>query len=122
MTATLTSKGVSAHVRKTLGKLAGTGGTLRFGDGTEITLPAGLGFAVRAAKHSVGITIEDRGYVDQVTGGDRERIGEFKAESEAIVAEVDKIRALYNPPLPGATKWGLIIVSATPGTVTRVSN
>jgi hypothetical protein len=111
-TTAITSKQVSASVRKTLGKLADRGGTLKYDDGTEITLPAGLGFAIRAAMHGVGITIEDRGYVDRVTGGDREKITEFSAERDAIVAEVDKIRTAYQPPLGGTTKWGAIIISA----------
>jgi len=119
---TVTYKAVAANVRESLGGFLDRngyrtmGGTMRFstpqGDSTEMSLPSGLGFTIRATKAGVNITIEDRGWVDGVTGGDRGKISERQQEMAAIVAEVDKFRSLYPTPLPGKTGWGMIIIGA----------
>lgn len=113
-----TAKQVAADIRKTLDLLAKSG-HIRFTNGTEIKVPTGLGFSVRATKSGVNITIEDSGWADRVTGGDREKISEHKQQAKDIQAEVDKIRGMYTPELPGETKWGLIVISARPTTISR---
>jgi hypothetical protein len=117
-TSMATAKQAAADIRKTLGMLANSG-HIRFSSGTEIKVPAGLGFSVRATRTGVNITIEDRGWVDNVTGGDREEIDGHGQEQKEIKAEVDKIRGMYKPELPGETKWGTIIISARATTTSR---
>lgn len=54
-----------------------------------------------------------------------EFIGEWReAEGDTLIAKVDEIagRDKYGAPIGGETKFGICIISATPGTVTRVGN
>ena len=106
-------------MRKTLDMLARSG-HVHWGSGAEVRVPLGLGFNVRATKTGVNITIEDRGWVDRVTNGDRSKIGEHRHEETEIIAEVDKVRSImFSPPLPGETKWAPIIISVRAGNTSR---
>ena len=118
MTDKMTAKQAAARVRKSLDMLA-EHGRIRIdnhgnGDDSVIEVPRGLDFTVRATSKGVNITIEDRGWVDRVTGGDREKIIGLDKEADEIKAEVDKIRRLLFRDLPGETKWGVVVISAGP--------
>jgi hypothetical protein len=117
----MTTKQVAAKVREALDVAAAHNG-LRWADGREMILPSGLGFTVRATKTGVNIVIDDRGWVDEVTGGNREAITEWQREKEAIADQVDTIRDSYKPRLPGKTTWGPIFISARVTNVDHIGN
>ena len=121
MTETMTTKGAPASVRKTLGMLA-SHGRISNSKGDVIEIPSGLGFTVRATAKGVNITIEDRGWADRVTGGDRAKIADHRQQRDEIHAEVDKVRGMFSPALPGKTEWGLILISARATGVTHMSS
>lgn len=106
----LTTKQVSADLRKSLGILA-EHGILRYSSGAEIHVPAGLDFTVRATRTGVNITIEDRGWRESASASEADDADGWREEAARIRAEVDKIRGLYTPSLPGKTEWGPIFTT-----------
>jgi hypothetical protein len=85
---------------------------------TEVCLPTGLTYRVRATKSGVNVTIEDGypSYIGKATGGDRRKWS--KEYSQPVIEEVDKLRNLWEPALPGETKMGLVVIAAHATTVT----
>jgi hypothetical protein len=115
-----TTKQAAENLRKVLARAERAGGVRWPGIDYEFRVPSGVHFAVRATKTGVNITIEDRGYVDRVTGGNRRKLDEHRAEMNTIKEQTDELRGkLYDPPLPGTTKWGPIIISSRVTTVTH---
>jgi hypothetical protein len=117
----ITYKQAAAHLRKLLNGACGgwraPGGGITWSDGSKTRIPAGLGFAVRATKNGVNITIEDHGYIDAITGGDRAAWGPGRPEMNDIIELADEVRkkAFSGPDgklLPGTTGWGPVIISA----------
>jgi hypothetical protein len=112
----LTTKQVSADLRKSLGILA-EHGILRYSSGAEIHVPAGLDFTVRATRTGVNITIEDRGWRESASASEADDADGWREEAARIRAEVDKIRGLYTPSLPGKTEWVLPVIQDERGGV-----
>jgi hypothetical protein len=102
MTETMTTKQVAERVRKLLAQPG-----------------SGLRFSVRATRTGINITIHDDGYVNQVTGGDREKFSK-QEHGTPVIKRVDSVRQMFDPPLPGKTTWAPIIISARVTSVTRV--
>jgi hypothetical protein len=115
-----TAKEIATDLRKMFEKAER--GPLRWPDGYVFELPEGLHIAVRATRTGVNFTIENRGWVDRVTGGDRHKLKEHRAEQQAIKDKLDELRSKrFDPPLPGKTEWGMIVISAKATGVTHVS-
>lgn len=114
----MNAKQAAAYLREKLAKIQSYGGLTQAhlarpnGEELFVRLPSDVHFAVRATKSGVNITIEDRGYVDRVTGGDPSSFGDDDYD-KAVVAEVERVRNWFFNDLPGETKWGPIIISAT---------
>lgn len=80
-------------------------------------LPPNLRFEVRATRAGVNITIQDAGYVDEITNSRPELFG--KPQANLVKYEVDELRRLWPDSLPGTTKWGPIFSVKSTG-VTHV--
>jgi hypothetical protein len=109
MTGKLTAKQAAAHMRKHL-KAPGSVWTWTnpSGEKFELRVPAGVHLAVRATRSGVNVTIEDRGYVDAVTGGDRRA---WRPELGEPVVEMvrDYQRFIFGEEI-GEVKWGAIFI------------
>ena len=116
----MTLKQAADKVRKALPQNGEGPWRLSNADGWELVLPAGITYRVRATKNGVSIILEDHGFIDAITGGNRTALGdEHRDKMAVVVAAVDQLRGrMFSPPLPGETKWGVIILSARPTTVT----
>src|SRR6266853_1158523 len=98
---------VAADLRKHIAN--GQGKTMNWalenGSDFSVTLEPDIDYRVRATKNGVSITLDECGYVDRVTGGDRASIK--GKDHQHVIAEVDKLRMLYQDdkgsPLPGET-------------------
>jgi len=123
---TMTAKQAAAQLRGWLNRAqtaADQGGHLQSskptGEQFTTALPAGLRFAVRATRSGVNVTIEDGGYVDRVTNGDRRAFG--AEHKQPVVDEVERIRAwTFDGQLPGKTEWAPVLISATLAGATRI--
>jgi hypothetical protein len=108
-----TPKQAAARLRKTI-TMAQNGGVGLRVDGVErfrVDLPSDLQFKVRATTTGVNVSVDDAGYVNRVTEDNPDNFGgQFR---DPIIREVDKLRGAWTPPLPGETKWGLIVIVGT---------
>jgi hypothetical protein len=114
----LTAKQAADKVRKSLPQRGEGPWRISNDNGLDVTLPAGIIYRVRATKNGVNITLEDYGFINRITGGNRHALDEHRDEMAVVVAAADQVRRMFEPPLPGETKWGVIVLSAEPTTVT----
>jgi hypothetical protein len=123
MTTSLTTKQAAAKIRGHLNNATG-GWRFRLPDGEEYTLrvPAGLKFNVRATRDGVNVSIEDRGYIDDVTGGDRHSI-DRQGHLRPIVELVEEYEQRIWGRKLGKVEWADILISAeVVGPIRRVSS
>lgn len=114
----ITMKQAADKVRKALPKSGEGPWRISNDNGLDVTLPAGIVYRVRATKNGVSIILEDYGFINRITGGDRHALDEHRDEMAVVVAAADQVRGMFDPPLPGETKWGVIIIDAHATTVT----
>jgi hypothetical protein len=114
----MTTKQVAAKVRKHLemardGADRGEVTTFSFESESDymLRLPKGLRFYVRATKAGVNISIADQGYVDAVTGGDRESWS--RKLGEPVVEMLKEYEQRVWGTQLGSVEWGDILISVT---------
>ncbi len=114
----VTAKKAAAMVRKHLAAAIKGSVTWPMANGESYKLTfgpdCGLRFAVRATPSGkVNVTIEDDGYVDRVTGGDREAFFPSEAGREVVEQVLDYERKVWGREM-GDVAWGLVFISVRP--------